>query len=67
MKEKVSYIISKGNEYLVAIAYTDSKTPRWSTSAWDAVRIIWYQDAQRVADAVGGKILKFSNLKGVLG
>ena len=67
MTEKVTYIIRKGGEFLVAIAYTDSKTPRWSNSAWDAVRFTWYQDARRVADILGGEIIKFSNIHGVLG
>lgn len=66
MKEKMSFIIRKGREYLVAIAYTDSKTPRWSRSAWDAVRILWLDDAKRVADKVGGEILRFSNLRGIV-
>lgn len=67
MKEKVTYIIRKDGEFLVAIAYTDSKTPRWSLSAWDAVRFQWYQDARRVVDLLGGEIVKFSNIHGVIG
>ena len=66
MKEKVSYIIRKDGQYLVAIAYTDSKTPRWSVSAWDAVRIMWRQDAERVAEKTGGEVIVFSNVKGVI-
>ena len=66
MKEKFSFIIRKDGEYLVALAYLDSKTPRWSISAWDAVRIMWFQDAQRVADKLGGEIVRFSNIRGVI-
>lgn len=66
MKEKVSYIIRKDGEYLVALAYLDSKTPRWSVSAWDAVRIIWREDADRIVEKLGGEVLKFSNVRGVI-
>lgn len=65
MKEKVSYIIRKDGQYLVAIAYTDSKTPRWSVSAWDAVRIMWIDEAEKVAAKVGGEVVMFSNIHGV--
>ncbi len=65
MKEKIGYIIRRGSVFLVAIAYYDSKTPRWSNSAWDAVRIPRREEADRLADYFGGEVLTFSNLRGV--
>ena len=66
MIEEITFIVRKDGEYLVALAYLDSKTPRWSISAWDAVRIMWFQDAQRLADKFGGEIVRFSNIRGVI-
>ena len=66
MKERVSWIVRRGNQYLVALAYTDSKTPRWSNSAYDAVRIRFRDEADRLARYFGAEVLRFSNVKGVL-
>ena len=66
MKEKITFIVRKDGEYLVALAYLDSKTPRWSNSAWDAVRIMWFQDAKRIADYLDAEIVRFSNIRGVI-
>ena len=66
MKEKEQWIIRRGVEYLVAIAYLDSRTPRWSRSPWDAVRIPWRDEADRVAKKFGADVLRFSNVKGVM-
>ena len=64
MKGKKHFIIRRGTEYLVAIAYTDSKTPRWSISPYDAVRIPWRDDAERVARIVGGEVVLFDKTTG---
>ena len=66
MKEKIRYVVRRGTKYLVAIAYTDSKTPRWSDSAYDAVRIADRADAEELARMFGADICLFSNLKGVM-
>lgn len=66
MKPKLTYIIRRDSEYLVAIAYSDSKTARWSPSAWDAVRIPWLDEAQKVARIFGAEIVRFSNVDGVI-
>ena len=65
MKERISWIVRRTGEYLVALAYTDSKTPRWSRSAWDAVRITTPEEARRLADYFGAEVREFSNLNGV--
>jgi len=58
------FIVRRGTEYLVAIAYLDSKTPRWSISPYDAVRIPWRDDADRVARIVGGEVVLFDQTTG---
>ena len=66
MKDTEKWVIRRGVEYLVAIAYLDSRTPRWSRSPWDALRIPWRDEADRVARHFGGEVLRFSQTKGVI-
>ena len=65
-EERLRYIIQKGNEFLVAIAYTDTKLPRYSMSPWDAAPIERKEDAERVAEKVGGDVKVFNPVSGVM-
>ena len=66
MDSKPSFIISKGNEFLVAISYPCSRLPRYSISPWDAAMIRKLDDARRIAKILGGKVRKFNPVTGVL-
>ena len=66
-EEKVQYIIQKGNEFLVAIAYPEKQIPRYSTSPWDAAPIYSMEDARLVAEKVGGEVRTFNPVSGVIG
>ena len=66
MQEQIRYVVRRGGEYLVALAYKDSKTARWSKHAFDAVRIPWLDEAKHLADYFGAEVVTFSTTKGVI-
>lgn len=59
-------LIQKGKKYLVAVRNNGKQTLKWSTSPWDGVLIEKLSDAQRVAKKVGGKIVRFNPVTGVI-
>ena len=58
------WIVYANGEYLVAVAYTDTKLCRWSVSPYDAAFFPDKQDAERVALKVGGSIKRFNPITG---
>ena len=59
-----SWIVRRGSEYLVAMAYIDKRMVRWSTSAYDAARIQDRDKAEKVAGVVGGTVVIFDRITG---
>lgn len=62
----MAFIVKKGRRYLVAVPYTDTLTLRWSNSTYDAARFNRRSVAQRVADRVGGQVVSFNPITGVI-
>lgn len=60
------FIVKRGNEFLVAVPYTDTLCIRWSVSKYDAVRIHRRSIARKIADRVGGEVVSFNTLTGVV-
>lgn len=61
-------IIKKDNLYLVGVPYTDTQYTRWSMSKFDGVRFAMFEEtiARKVADRVGGRVVTFDTLTGVV-
>ena len=67
MQEKpIMYIITRNREYLVSVPYSDTLFIRWSYSKYDAAQINDYSTALKVANRVGGRVLEFNTLTGVI-
>lgn len=60
------FIVKRRNEYLVALPYSDTLFLRWSTSPYDSCPIHRKRIAERVADRVGGEVVQFNPLLGVV-
>jgi len=58
------WIIFAHGEYLVAVAYEDTRMCRWSTSPFDALLIHDVNEALRIAQIARGKIHKFNPITG---
>ena len=58
------FLIKKNGEYLVGLPYPDSMVMRWSVSPWDGARIYKKSIAEKVADKVGGLVVKFDQVTG---
>ena len=61
------WLVKVGNEYLVAVAYEDTRMCRWSISPFDALRFVDVNDAIRIAQSAGGQIVKFNSITGRFG
>lgn len=60
------WIVFLDGEYLVAVAYEDTKYCRWSNSPYSAAFFTDVNDAINVARRVGGQIRRFNPIKGVV-
>ena len=60
------FIVRKGNEYLVAVPYTDTLVIRWSVSKFDAVQFWRRSTARKVADRVNGEVVTLNRLTGII-
>ena len=60
------FMIKRGNEFLVALPYQDTLFVRWSIYKYDGAMIHRRMIAKRVADRVGGRIVKFNPVSGRL-
>ena len=60
------WLVRVNNEYLVAVAYEDTRMCRWSTSPFDALPFKNVNDAIRIAQTAGGKIVRFNRITGIL-
>ena len=60
------WIVHKDGEYLIAVAYTDTKFCRWSTSPFSAAFFTDSGQALQVALKVGGEIRRFNPITGVV-
>lgn len=62
----VKFIVIKNGEYLVSVPYSDTLVIRWSNSKFDAARFWRRPTAVKVANRVGGRVLEFNTLTGVI-
>jgi hypothetical protein len=60
------FIVTKNGEYLVSVPYSDTLFVRWSYSKFDAARFWRRSTAVKVANRVGGRVLEFNTLTGVI-
>ena len=60
------WVVFADGEYLVAVAYEDTKLCRWSTSPFSAAFFTDSNDALQVALKVGGQIRRFNPITGVV-
>ena len=58
------YIVRNGTEYLVGVPYTDTLVLRWSTSPYDSCPIHRLRIAKRIAERVGGEVVRFNPITG---
>ena len=63
-KDYEGLIVCRGNEYLVALPYTDTLCLRWSTSPYDSYLMKRRSTAQKVARRVGGDVCLFNPVTG---
>ena len=66
MKDYECFIIAKNGEYLVSVPYSDTLVIRWSNSKYDAARFWRRSTAVKVANRVGGRLVTFDTLTGVI-
>ena len=64
--QETKFIIVKNGEYLVAVPYSDNPFVRWSNSKFDAARFWRRSTAVKVANRVGGRVLEFNPITGVV-
>jgi len=60
------WLVRVGQEYLVAVAYDDTKMCRWSNSPFDALQITDINSAMIVARAAKGTVVRFNTITGKL-
>ena len=62
------FIIQKDRSFLVGVPYPKTQQTRWSASKYDAVRFAFHEEfkAQKVAEKVGGRLVIFNTLTGVI-
>ena len=65
-EDMIRFIVIKNGEYLVSVPYTDTLVIRWSNSKYDAARFWRRSTAVKVATKVGGRVLEFNTLTGVI-
>ena len=65
-EDMIRFIVIKNGEYLVSVPYTDTLVIRWSNSKYDAARFWRRATAVKVANRVGGRVLEFNTLTGVI-
>ena len=59
-----THLIRYGSVYLASVAYEDTGMCRLSENKYDAVRIPDRSDAERIASASGGEVVKFNPITG---
>ena len=67
VKNYGGWIVRSEGEYLIAVAYSDTRLCRWSNSPFNAAFFTRMDDAVRVAQKVGGEVLRFNPITGVVG
>ena len=58
------WLVQVGQDYLVAVAYEDTKMCRWSNSPFDALHIDDINSAMRIAKAAKGTVVRFNTITG---
>ena len=61
------FVIRNGNDFLVAVPYTDTLLIRWSNSPYDGALIHRRSIAKRIAERVGGEVVSFNPIDGKVG
>lgn len=60
------WLVRVDTEYLVAVAYEDTKMCRWSRSPFDALQIKDLNSALEIAKAAKGTVVRFNTITGVI-
>jgi len=61
------WIVCVNGQYLVAVAYEDTRMCRWSSSPFDALLFDDVNDAVRIANPSGGYVRRFNPVTGRIG
>lgn len=66
VKRMDRWVVYMDGQYLIAMAYTDTKLCRWSNSPFNAAMFERIEDAQKLAGKVCGNVRKFNPITGVV-
>lgn len=64
LSDNEKYIIRKGKEFLVGCPYQETAYIRFSPYKYDGYRLKDFNKAKRIADIIGGKVMKLNTVNG---